>query len=626
MSSPTLPSCPPDTLAAVHDLAGLRELPAGRLPHLAAQIRELLISTVGRRGGHLGPNLGVVELTIATHRVFESPKDAIVFDTGHQCYAHKILTGRQAEFDLLRQPGGLSGYPSRTESPHDLVENSHASTALSYADGLSRAFALNDGNRRHVVAVVGDGALTGGMCWEALNNIAVGGRPVVIVLNDNGRSYAPTVGAVGQHLAYLRDNSGKYPISLFESLGLSYVGPVDGHDIDKLEDALRKARALGRPVVVHCITKKGKGHPPAENDQADCLHAVAPAAGGASGGQNWTSVFGQAIVELGRARPDIVCLTAAMLRPTGLQAFAEAFPDRVHDVGIAEQHAVTCAAGLAMGGKHPVVAVYSTFLTRAIDQVLMDVALHSLPVTFVLDRAGVTGDDGPSHHGLWDLSLLQVVPGLRIAAPRDAGQLRVLLAEAVAIGDGPTVLRFPRGSTGPEVPAIRSTGGVDILHEGPEQDVLLVTIGPMAVTGVRSALKLSAQGMGVTVCDPRWVSPPSVELVQLAAQHRMVVCLEDNVRLGGAGSRLAQAISDAGLRVPVHVLGLPGEFLPHGPRGDILRHHRLDTSGLTRTITTLVEGETLVHHHLGHARLAAEATGATTPIPAPRDRKRAGRR
>jgi 1-deoxy-D-xylulose-5-phosphate synthase len=445
-----------------------------------------------------------------------------------------------------------------------------------------------------------------------------------IVLNDNGRSYAPTAGAVGKHLAYLRDDAGKYPTSVFETLGISYLGPVDGHDIAELADALRKARALGRPVVVHCVTTKGKGYLPAKTDQADRLHAVAPAATPVKSGRpSWTSVFAKEIVELGERRPDVVCLTAAMLRPTGLQAFAEAFPDRVWDVGIAEQHAVTCAAGLAMGGMHPVLAAYSTFLTRAMDQVLMDVALHSLPVTFVLDRAGVTGDDGPSHHGMWDLSLLQIVPGLRIAAPRDGRQLRMLLGEALAIGDGPTALRFPRGETGPDVPALRSAGGVDVLHECAERDVLLVTVGPTAITGVRSALKLAPQGIGVTVCDPKWVAPPNPALIELAAQHRLVVCVEDNVRTGGVGSHLAQAITRAGLRVPVHVVGLPGEFLPHGPRDDILRHHRLDTAGLTRTIATLVAGETLVHQGLGPA--AAEAVGAEPPIPAPRGRKRAGR-
>jgi 1-deoxy-D-xylulose-5-phosphate synthase len=607
--APTPPSHP--ALVRVRDLADLRELPADELPRLAEEIRELLVSTVTRTGGHLGPNLGVVELTIAVHRVFSSPEDAVVFDTGHQGYVHKILTGRWPELGLLRQPGGLSGYPSRAESPHDLVENSHASTALSYADGLSRAFARTPRARRHVVAVVGDGALTGGMCWEALNNIAAGDRPVVVVLNDNGRSYAPTVGAVGRHLAELRGDTGKFRLSLFENLGLTYVGPVDGHDLDELERALRKARALCRPVVVHCVTTKGKGYEPAETDEADRLHAVPPAGVTSSGRPSWTSVFAREIVELGGRRPDLVCVTAAMLAPTGLHRFAEVFPERTHDVGIAEQHAVTCAAGLAMGGLHPVVAVYSTFLTRAVDQVLMDVALHGLPVTFVLDRAGVTGDDGPSHHGMWDLSLLQAVPGLRIAAPRDAARLGLLLAEAVA-ADGPAVLRFPRGSTGPDVPALREVGDVDVLYEGDRRDVLLVTVGPMAVPGVRAALKLAEQGIGVTVCDPRWVSPPDPALVELAARHRLVVSVEDNLRVGGAGARLAQAVTAAGVRTPVHALGLPPEFLPHGPRADILRRHRLDAAGITKTVAGLLAGP--------------GDPGGAPDVPAPRVRERASRR
>ncbi|MCT2581905.1 1-deoxy-D-xylulose-5-phosphate synthase [Actinophytocola gossypii] len=591
MTAP-LPPPHPTTLTRVRDLADLRELAAEDLPGLAEEIRELLVATVTRTGGHLGPNLGVVELTIALHRVFDSPDDAVVFDTGHQSYVHKILTGRHPEFALLRQPGGLSGYPSRAESPHDLVENSHAATALSYADGLSRAFARGTGHRRHVVAVVGDGALTGGMCWEALNNIATEGHPVVVVLNDNGRSYAPTVGAFGRHLADLRGDTGRFRLSVFENLGLGYVGPVDGHDLDELERALRKARALCRPVVVHCVTSKGRGYEPAETDEVDRMHAVSPAATAPPAEQarpSWTSVFADAIVELGGRRPDLACLTAAMLAPTGLHRFAEAFPDRAFDVGIAEPHAVTCAAGLAMGGMHPVVAVYSTFLTRAIDQVLMDVALHELPVTFVLDRAGVTGDDGPSHHGMWDLSLLQAVPGLRVAAPRDAARLRGLLAEAVAV-DGPTALRFPRGRTGQDVPALREVDGVDVLYESDRADVLLVTVGPMAAAGVRAALKLADQCVGVTVCDPRWVSPPNPVLVDLAARHRLVVSVEDNLRVGGVGTRLAQAIASAGVRTPVHAHGLPPEFLPHGPRADILRHHRLDPAGLTRIVAGLLDG------------------------------------
>ncbi|MEV4539128.1 1-deoxy-D-xylulose-5-phosphate synthase [Asanoa sp. NPDC049518] len=451
-------------LSRIHCPADLRALPESALPDLALEIRSLLIETVSRTGGHLGPNLGVVELTIALHRVFDSPHDAVVWDTGHQAYVHKMLTGRWAALDSLRQEGGLSGYPSRSESAHDIVENSHASTALSYADGLAKAFAIGGRPDRAVVAVVGDGSLTGGMAWEALNNIgAAPQRPVVVVLNDNGRSYAPTAGAVGRHLTALRDGAAA---SVFEQLGLAYLGPFDGHDTAAVEVALRKARKLGTPTVVHCLTRKGLGHPPAEQDEADRMHTIGPA-GPPSSAQSWTSVFGSEMVALGSERPDIVAISAAMLGPTGLQAFAERYPERAFDVGIAEQHAVTSAAGLATGGLHPVVCVYSTFLNRALDQVLMDVALHRLPVTFVLDRAGITGTDGPSHHGMWDLSVLGMVPGMRVAAPRDGDQLRSLLREAVAHREGPTALRFPKADVGPALPAVGRLGSADVLRWGP---------------------------------------------------------------------------------------------------------------------------------------------------------------
>ncbi|MDG4827496.1 1-deoxy-D-xylulose-5-phosphate synthase [Asanoa sp. WMMD1127] len=453
-------------LERIHCPADVRALPESALPELASEIRAALIETVTRTGGHLGPNLGVVELTIALHRVFDSPHDALVWDTGHQAYVHKMLTGRWAALDSLRQEGGLSGYPSRSESAHDIVENSHASTALSYADGLAKAFAIGGRPDRRVVAVVGDGSLTGGMAWEALNNIgAAPSRPVVVVLNDNGRSYAPTFGAVGRHLTSLRDGSAA---SVFEQLGLHYLGPVDGHDAAAVEVALRKARTLGTPTVVHCLTRKGLGHAPAEADEADRMHTVSPA--GPSSGRSWTSVFGEEMVALGAARPDVVAISAAMLGPTGLQAFADAYPSRTFDVGIAEQHAVASAAGLATGGLHPVVCVYSTFLNRAFDQVLMDVALHRLPVTFVLDRAGITGSDGPSHHGMWDLSLLGMVPGMRVAAPRDGDQLRLLLREAVERRDGPAALRFPKASVGAALPAVGKLGTADVLRWGPAGD------------------------------------------------------------------------------------------------------------------------------------------------------------
>ncbi|WP_203784314.1 1-deoxy-D-xylulose-5-phosphate synthase, partial [Asanoa ferruginea] len=470
--------------------ADLRALPESALPALAAEIRSRLIESVSRTGGHLGPNLGVVELTLALHRVFDSPHDAIVWDTGHQAYVHKMLTGRWAALDSLRQEGGLSGYPSRSESAHDIVENSHASTALSYADGLAKAFAIGGRPDRFVVAVVGDGSLTGGMAWEALNNIgAAPQRPLVVVLNDNGRSYAPTAGAVSAHLASLHSANGS-AASVFEQLGLGYLGPIDGHNTAEVEVALRKARSLGTPTVVHCLTRKGLGHPPAEQDEADRMHTVGPA-GPSSGARSWTSVFSDEMVALGSSRPDVVAISAAMLGPTGLQAFADRYPDRAFDVGIAEQHAVTSAAGLATGGLHPVVCVYSTFLNRAFDQVMMDVALHRLPVTFVLDRAGITGSDGPSHHGMWDLSLLGLVPGMRVAAPRDGEQLRLLLREAVAHRDGPAALRFPKADVGPALPAVGRLGSADVLRWGSAQRPSWAPGGPWQAAGPGGAVPAS---------------------------------------------------------------------------------------------------------------------------------------
>ena len=573
----------------------LRDLPAGELPALATRIRAFLIEKVCVTGGHLGPNLGVVELTLALHRVFDSPRDVLVFDTGHQAYVHKLITGRGKEFDTLRQAGGLSGYPSRAESVHDLVENSHASTALSYADGLAKARALNGQHERAVVAVIGDGALTGGMAFEALNNI--GGtpdRPVVVVLNDNGRSYAPTTGALAAHLAALKQGGGAEACqNLFTVLGFTYFGPVDGHDTRELETVLRRARALRRAVVVHVMTVKGKGYAPAEQDTADCLHAVGtidaatgrPSAATAKA-RSWTSVFGEALAEAAAEREDIVAVTAAMLRPTGLQPMAERFPERVFDVGIAEQHAVTSAAGLAMGGFHPVVAIYATFLNRAVDQVLMDVALHRLPVTFVLDRAGVTGPDGPSHHGMWDLSLLATVPGLRIAAPRDAARLRSLLNEAVGTQDGPTALRLPRATVGEDIEPVARMDGLDILHRSPGRplDVLLVPVGPLAQAALDAAALLQADGLGVTVVDPRWVIPVNPALTALAARHRLTLTVEDNIRSGGVGSTLNLACRDAHVTTPVAVLGLPRAFLPHGPRGELLAEAGLDAEGIARAV------------------------------------------
>jgi 1-deoxy-D-xylulose-5-phosphate synthase len=613
----------------------LKALDAEQLPALASEIRDLLIETVSRTSGHLGPNLGVVELTIALHRVFDSPADKIVFDTGHQAYVHKLLTGRYPEFGTLRQRGGLSGYPSRAESEHDLVENSHASTGLSYADGLAKAFKLRGETDRTVVAVVGDGALTGGMAWEALNNIAAAkDLRLVMVVNDNGWSYQPTIGGLATHLAairmsqryehvleYIKTSLPRAPLLgpplyetlhglkkgikdvlqpqvLFEDLGLKYVGPIDGHDERLVEHALRRAREFGGPVLVHVITRKGFGYPEAEQNEVDCLHQV-PAAGAAPG--TWSRVFGDEMVAIGARRSDVVAITAAMLHPTGLAPFAEAYPDRVYDVGIAEQHAVTSAAGLAMGGLHPVVAVYATFLNRAFDQLLMDVALHGLPVTFALDRAGVTGPDGASHNGMWDGSILQVVPGLRIAAPRDAIRLAELLNEAVAVSDGPTVVRYPKGTVGGETEAVGKLGGMDVLHRpggGAAPDVLLAGAGPMAGACLQAAGRLADQGIGVTAVDPRWVKPVDEALVGAAAGHRLVVTVEDNGRAGGFGDAVSRLLRDAGVDTPVRTFGLPQAFLGHGKREEILADAGLVPQHLAREITEAVARLTpeLEHH------------------------------
>ncbi|MFI8347020.1 1-deoxy-D-xylulose-5-phosphate synthase [Streptomyces sp. NPDC085596] len=598
-------------LESIRGPRDLKALSQEELSQLSGEVREFLVEAVSRTGGHLGPNLGVVELTIALHRVFESPVDRIVWDTGHQSYVHKLMTGRQ-DFSKLRGKGGLSGYPSREESEHDIVENSHASTSLGWADGLAKAHQVL-GERGHVVAVIGDGALTGGMAWEALNNIAAAkDRPLIIVVNDNERSYAPTIGGLANHLATLRTTDGYEqvlawgkaalqhtpvvggllyeaahgakkgfkdafaPQGMFEDLGLKYVGPIDGHDIGAVESALRRAKRFHGPVLVHCLTEKGRGYPPALAHEEDHFHTVgvmdpltcAPLS--PSGGPSWTSVFGEEIVRIGEEREDVVAITAAMLHPVGLGPFAARFPDRVWDVGIAEQHAAVSAAGLATGGVHPVVAVYATFLNRAFDQLLMDVALHRCGVTFVLDRAGVTGVDGASHNGMWDMSILQVVPGLRIAAPRDAAQLRAQLREAVAVDDAPTLVRFPKESVGPEIPALGHVGGMDVLHRDDEPDVLLVSVGVMAPVCLQVASLLTARGINCTVVDPRWVKPVDPALPELAAGHRLVAVVEDNSRAAGVGSAVALALGDADVDVPVRRFGIPDQFLAHAKRGEVL--------------------------------------------------------
>jgi 1-deoxy-D-xylulose-5-phosphate synthase len=619
----------PSLLKSLHGPADLKRLSTEDLKRLAAEIRQFLVDKVTTTGGHLGPNLGVVELTMAIHRVFDSPHDSVIFDVGHQAYVHKVVTGRQDEFDTLRQSKGLSGYPSQAESDHDLVENSHASTALSYADGLAKAYELR-GEHRHVIAVVGDGALTGGMCWEALNNIAAGKhRPMVIVVNDNGRSYSPTIGGLAEHLTSLRLTPGYEraleggkrvlqgtpvvgkplyaalhaakrgikdalsPQMMFEDLGLKYLGPVDGHDFLALDAALRRAKEFGGPVIVHAVTRKGRGFPLAENDEVDQMHQtdpIDPVTGKPTTAKRatWTSVFAREMVCIGESRPDVVAITAAMLRSAGLEPFSEAFPDRWFDVGIAEQHAITSAAGMAMGGLHPVVAIYSTFLNRAFDQLLMDVALHKLPVTVVLDRAGITGPDGASHHGMWDLSILGTVPGIRIAAPRDAGTLSEELSEAVAVSDGPTVLRFPKASVGADIATLERLGVVDVLRRPSPAEgahVLLVTVGAFAELGLAAAERLADQGIGVTVVDPRWVTPVPPELVSLAAEHRLVVTVEDCGRHGGFGWSLAAALRDAGVDVPLRDLGIPQEFHAQGTRAEVLVSLGLTAQQVARNVT-----------------------------------------
>ncbi len=612
-----------------HDV---RALTSAEVPALAEEIRSFLVEKVAATGGHLGPNLGVVELSIALHRVFYSPDDAIIWDTGHQAYVHKILTGRGPEFDSLRREGGLSGYPSRQESPHDIVENSHASTAISYADGLAKAWERRGLlGSRHVIAVIGDGALTGGMAWEALNNIAASNRPVVIVVNDNERSYSPTIGGLAHHLATLRTTRnyerfmtwGKgfvqrtpfvgrplydalhgvkkgvkdvvAPQGLFEDLGLKYIGPVDGHDEQELEFALGRARDFQQPVIVHAITTKGRGYAPAENDEADRFHGVGvidPDTGQplTQSGPTWTSIFADEMLQIGRDETDVVAITAAMLGPTGLERFAASYPDRTYDVGIAEQHAATSAAGLAFGGLHPVVAVYATFLNRAFDQVVMDCALHNAGVTFVLDRAGVTGDDGPSHNGMWDMAMLSVVPGLHLAAPRDESTLRRALRESVVISDAPSVVRFPKGALGPDIPSVRAQGGVDVLfeHDQDEVDVLIVAIGSFCALALDVGARLRDQGITTRVVDPRWALPVNEELVEMSRQGRRVVVIEDGVRVSGIGAGVSQAMQDAHVVTPTRLFGIPRTFLPHGKRQQILEHIGLTSQQISRDIVEWV--------------------------------------
>ena len=624
-----------DRVNGPEDLKGLKD---AEVIELASDIREFLISKVAKTGGHLGPNLGVVETTLAIHRVFDSPKDSIIFDTGHQSYVHKLLTGRK-NFDNLRSKDGLAGYPQRSESVHDIVESSHASSSISWGDGIAKAYRLTKQDDRYVIVVVGDGALTGGMTWEALNNISDDNdRKLVIVVNDNGRSYAPTIGGLARYLNGIRTERiyrrlyrlsrkvfykfgmpgrmaystlrgaakgllGTFaPKGIFPNLDLKYIGPVNGHDMNAMEEALKQAKKYANPVIVHAITQKGKGYEPAVSDEADQFHAVGqidPNTGkavGDSGKQSWTGVFADEMVEIAKNKPNVIGITAAMLIPVGLHKFAQRYPERVFDVGIAEQHAVTSAAGMAFGGLHPVVAVYATFMGRAFDQVLMDVALHKAGVTFVLDRAGVTGPDGASHHGMWDLAMLQIVPGIRIASPRDGKRLIEELNEAIEVSDAPTVIRFPKGSVSQEIEAVRRLDdGVDVLMESPAKDVLILTVGSMAHMGLQVAKMLADQGIGATVIDPRWVIPVPESVVNLASKHRLVVTIEDGIRVGGIGTRVRQDLRAAQVDTALSEIGLPDEFLEHASRDEILDRVGLNAQDISREIVAQVLGARVPH-------------------------------
>ena len=615
-------------LESIKSPADLRELSFDQLDQLSAEIRTFLIEKVSKSGGHLGPNLGIVELTIALHRVFESPKDVMVFDTGHQTYVHKLLTGRMSGFEKLRQRGGLAGYPNRSESEHDVVENSHASTALSWSDGIAKGFMISKQSDRSVVCVVGDGSLTGGMAWEALNNIAAStDEKLVIVVNDNERSYSPTIGGVATYLSTLRTTKGyekfldwgkgvleKTPVvgqpiyetlhgvkkgikdivapqGMFEDLGIKYFGPIDGHHISDVEKALKSAKDFAGPVLVHVITEKGRGHAPALNDEAEKFHAVGvvdPETGEplSKSSKSWTSVFSDELVKIGSERADVVAITAAMMGPTGLDNFEKNFPDRTFDVGIAEQHATTAAAGMAFAGLHPVVAVYSTFLNRAFDQLLLDVALHKAGVTFVLDRAGVTGDDGPSHNGIWDLALTGIVPTLHVAAPRDGARVRETLREAMDISDAPSLIRFPKGAVNEDIPAFERRDGIDVLYRGESADILLISVGAFAAMAVESAGQAYREGVGVTVIDPRWVKPLPASLITMAQRYKSVVVLEDGIKHGGIASTISEMFRDAGLTVPVHSIGVPLAFIEHSKRAEVLQDLGITVQNITRSLVT----------------------------------------
>jgi 1-deoxy-D-xylulose-5-phosphate synthase len=621
-------------LETIHSPADLRALDQARLAELADEVRTFLVEQTSRTGGHLSPNLGVVELTFALHRVFDSPKDAIVWDTGHQAYVHKLVTGRAKDFARLRQAGGLSGYPARKESEHDLVENSHASTSLSYALGIAEA-RLRKKIDGFVVAVIGDGALTGGMAYEALNQIAHLMPPnLIIVINDNGRSYAPTVGGLAHHLSQLRvdpryermkeeisrllqqlplvgstADQAAYrvkeglkqllqPSTIFESLGIKYAGLVDGHDEPALEEVLSRAKKLREPVVVHVVTEKGHGYGPAVEDEIDKLHGVSafdPLTGRPRSTElTYTDVFGEALMTAATKRPEVAAITAAMASSTGLLNFAKEFPDRFFDVGICEQHAVTFAAGLAMAGMHPVVCIYSTFLARAFDQTIMDVAMHKLPVVFVIDRAGVTGPDGASHHGIFDLSYLRLIPNLKVAAPADATELCALLETALA-SDGPIAIRYPRGpvSATPDLPVEPlPVGRWEERRKG--TDAVIFAVGRMVEVASEAAERLELQGISCGVVNSRWVKPVDPRIADWARSHPVVLTVEDNVGSGGFGGAVLEALAPHGLAGRVRTLALPDAFLPQGKASDILAEHGLDAAGIAKSVYQAIKGPLIV--------------------------------
>jgi len=616
----------------IHEPGDLRRLTTDQLDALAAEIRDLIVRTVTTTGGHLGSNLGAVELTLAVHRVFDSPRDIVLWDTGHQAYVHKLVTGRLDRFAQLRQPGGLSGYPSRAESPHDWIENSHASTALSYAHGMAAALRLRGELDRRVVAVVGDGSLTGGMAFEALNNLGHSGSRVIILLNDNGRSYAPTVSKLSAQLAQLRLNpsyvqarervrvllrgipgvgdmaySGVHgltsalrevvtPHQFFEALGIRYAGPFDGHDIAAVEHALANAAEWDGPILVHVLTHKGRGYAPAEEDDVQRLHdlkvqtsVLAEQGAGSVAPVSYTDAFTRAIIDESARRPDLVAITAAMPGPTGLLPFQSAHPDRFFDVGIAEQHAVTAAAGMAMAGLRPVVAVYSTFFSRAFDQANLDVGLHQLPVVFVLDRAGITGDDGASHHGVLDMALALAIPGVTVFAPSSAGEVGVMLAEALAL-PGPSVIRFPKTPARQVPPGEVGQGLHARLVRRGDGSVCLMAVGKLVQAAEEAAAKLAVDGVDATVWDVRVVSPPDRRMLADAARHDLVITVEDGLRVGGAGSHLVAAMAELDdldrPAPPFRLLGVPRRYLAQGKPDQILSELGLDASGIATAVLT----------------------------------------